>query len=84
MFAKAGLAQTIEPEQGERIVLMGSGMASRMAKFGHFETELYLSYPDKDLIIRNMADEGNTPGFRPHPGRHYEFHFAFSRCQGAG
>ena len=48
-----------------------------MTKFGHFETEIYLSFPGKDLQIRNMADEGNTPGFRPHPGRNYEYHFAF-------
>ena len=72
-----GMAQQIEPSQGESVVIVGTGMASRMTKFGHFETEMYLSFPGKDLKIRNMADEGNTPGFRPHPGRHYEFHFAF-------
>ncbi len=70
--------QKIPVSDGERIVLIGSGMASRMVKFGHFETETYLNFPDKNLIIRNMGDEGNTPGFRPHPGRDYEFHFAFS------
>ncbi len=73
----AGSAQRIEPSLGENIVIVGSGIASRMTKFGHFETEIYLSFPDNDLVVRNMADEGNTPGFRPHPGRHYEYHFAF-------
>lgn len=65
------------PNDGERIAIVGSGLASRMTKFGHFETELYLSFPDRDLVIRNMADEGNTPGYRPHPGRNYEYNFAF-------
>ena len=59
-----GMAQQIEPSQGESVVIVGTGMASRMTKFGHFETEMYLSFPGKDLKIRNMADEGNTPGFR--------------------
>ena len=40
-----------------------------MMNYGHFETELYLRYPDLELSIRNMCDGGNTPGFRPHPGR---------------
>ncbi|GJM27373.1 MAG: cytochrome c [Cyclobacteriaceae bacterium] len=37
--------------------------------FGFFETELQLRYSDSLLIIRNMCDGGNTPGFRPHSGR---------------
>ncbi len=52
-------------------------MASRMNHFGFFETELFLRFPDMDLTVRNMADEGNTPGFRPHPGRSYEQQYAF-------
>ncbi|MDF1850604.1 MAG: c-type cytochrome [Verrucomicrobiales bacterium] len=63
--------------KGDNILLVGAGMASRMHHFGHFETELFLRFPDKDLTIRNMGDEGNTPGFRPHPGRGYEEQFAF-------
>lgn len=60
-------ALTIHPN--ERIVLVGSGLGSRMNHFGHFETELQLRTPQSKLIIRNMCDEGNTPGFRPQPGR---------------
>ena len=44
-------------------------MASRMNHFGHFETELQLRFPKLELTIRNIGDEGNTPAFRPHPGR---------------
>ena len=62
-------ANPLTADENESIVLIGSGLGSRMSHFGHFETELQLRHPDKKLIIRNMCDEGNTPGFRPHPGR---------------
>ena len=58
-----------------RIVLVGNGLGSRMLHFGHFETGLHLSYPDHDLFIRNMCDEGNTPSFRPHSGRKHQLGF---------
>ena len=45
------------------VVFVGSGMGSRMIHFGHFETEIFLRHPDKNLKIRNLCDEGNTPGF---------------------
>ncbi len=64
-------------DEGDTIVLIGAGMASRMIHFGHFETELFMRFPAKDLTIRNMGDEGNTPAFRPHPGRGYEDQYAF-------
>ena len=59
------------------VVFVGSGMGSRMIHFGHFETEIFLRHPDKNLKIRNLCDEGNTPGFRPHPSRDQEEQYAF-------
>lgn len=56
-------------EKDSHIVLIGNNLASRMINFGHFETEMHLRYPDESLFIRNMADPGNTPGFRPHSSR---------------
>ncbi|MFP4293487.1 MAG: PVC-type heme-binding CxxCH protein [Cyclobacteriaceae bacterium] len=56
-------------DKGDRIVLIGNNLASRMMNFGHFETEIQLRYPDSLLLIRNMGDPGNTPGFRPHASR---------------
>lgn len=76
-FAKKPAPTKLEVKEGDSIVLIGSGMASRMNHFPHFETELFLRFPDKDLTIRNMGDEGNTPGFRPHPGRDQEEQYAF-------
>lgn len=63
--------------EGDSVVIIGSGMASRMNHFPHFETELFLRFPDKNIKIRNMGDEGNTPGFRPHPGRNQDNQYAF-------
>ncbi len=56
-------------QKNSHIVLIGNNLASRMLNFGHFETEMHLRYPDSMLFIRNMADPGNTPGFRPHSSR---------------
>ena len=56
-------------KKGDHIVLIGSNLCSRMMNFGHFETELQLRYPDSQLVVRNMCDGGDTPGFRPHSGR---------------
>ncbi|BDS05170.1 hypothetical protein NT6N_02100 [Oceaniferula spumae] len=72
-----GEAAALEAKQDGHIVILGAGMASRMVKFSHFETELQLRNPDKKLTIRNIADEGNTPGFRPQPGRGYDGQYAF-------
>ncbi|MFD2098940.1 PVC-type heme-binding CxxCH protein [Flagellimonas iocasae] len=55
--------------EGEHIVLIGNNLGSRMMNFGHFETEMHLRNPEKQLFIRNMCDGGDTPGFRAHSGR---------------
>lgn len=55
--------------KNDHIVLIGNNLCSRMIHYGHFETELQLRYSDSLLLIRNMCDGGDTPGFRPHSGR---------------
>ncbi len=55
--------------KGSRIVLLGNNLGSRMMNYGHFETEMQLRYADSSLLIRNMCDGGDTPGFRPHASR---------------
>jgi hypothetical protein len=57
------------PAKGERIVLIGNGLAERDAYYSRIETELQLRYPDSELFFRNMGRPGDTPGFRPHPSR---------------
>lgn len=65
----------IQVEKNDHIVLIGNNLASRMLNFGYFETEMHLRYPDSSLFIRNMADPGNTPGFRPHSSRNKPWAF---------
>ncbi|HEX8529485.1 MAG TPA: PVC-type heme-binding CxxCH protein [Cytophagales bacterium] len=62
-------AAALKVHKKARIMLVGNNLGSRMLNFGHFDTELHLRYPDSLLLVRNMCDGGNTPGFRPHSGR---------------
>ncbi len=57
------------PQKGERIVLIGNGLAERDVYYSHIETELNLRYPESELFFRNMGHVGDTPGFRPHSSR---------------
>ena len=59
------LSGKIALQKDHHISLIGAGMGSRMVHYGHFETEMQLRFPHHRLVIRNMCDEGNTPGFRP-------------------
>ena len=71
------LSAKIALKKDYKVSLVGAGMGSRMVHYGHFETEVQLRFPHYRLVIRNLCDEGNTPGFRPHPGRGQEEQFAF-------
>ena len=64
---------TLNPN--DSVVLVGNNLCSRMMEYGHFETELQLRFPDHRLLIRNMCDGGNTPGFQPHSARNTSFAF---------
>lgn len=59
----------LAPEKGESIVFLGNSLAERMQHFGHFETLLYKSFPDKNITFRNMGFPGHTPSFRPEAGQ---------------
>ncbi len=62
-------ANPLELEKSTRIALVGNGLGSRMMRFGFFERELHHRFAHHELVIRNLCDEGDTPGFRPHSGR---------------
>jgi mono/diheme cytochrome c family protein/glucose/arabinose dehydrogenase len=66
---------TLDIPNGAHISLIGGNLGSRMMNYGHFETEMYVRYPEKSLIIRNMCDGGDTPGFRPHASRNLPWAF---------
>lgn len=68
--------QTVAPPtKGERIVLIGNGLAERDVYYSRIETELALRFPEHGLIFRNMGHVGDTPGFRPHPSRNSQWAF---------
>lgn len=68
--ATAKRSQAVAPPvKGERIVLIGNGLAERDVHYSRIETELHLRYPNEELFVRNMGHVGDTPGFRPHPSR---------------
>ncbi len=74
--AKKARSQAVgPPEKGERIVIIGNGLAERDAYYSRFETELHLRFPDSELFFRNMGRPGDTPGFRPHPSRGSQWAF---------
>ncbi|MCM8526370.1 MAG: ThuA domain-containing protein, partial [Lentisphaeraceae bacterium] len=58
--APAAAPESLKLEKGSRIVLIGNNLGSRMLNYGHFETEMFVRNPDKELFIRNMCDGGNT------------------------
>jgi hypothetical protein len=68
-FTSCDDGQKIDLQPNTHIALIGNNLCSRMMEYDHFETELYMRYPEHNLYIRNMCDPGNTAGFRPHPGR---------------
>ena len=59
----------ISPQKNDRIAFIGGNLCSRMINYGHLETAIQASYPQDSLLIRNMCDGGDRPGFRPHSGR---------------
>lgn len=63
------IAAPLAPKPESRVVLLGGGLGARMMPSGVLETELHLRYPGHRLFIRNVCDEGDTPGFRPHSAR---------------
>lgn len=63
------LPPKLKIEKGTTISLIGGNLGSRMIHYDYFETALQLLYPDNQLIVRNMCDGGDTPGFRPHSAR---------------
>src|SRR5690554_1316547 len=53
--------------EGERIVLLGNTFADRMRYYGHFETLLQRSLPEKRLSIRNMGWSADEVNLQPRP-----------------
>ena len=65
----ASAAEVIDPPKGTSIVLIGGGQGERLMRHPGFEAELQRRFAGRDLVIRNLCDDGDTPGYRDHSGR---------------
>ncbi len=68
-------ADKLVHQANETIVFVGNGLGSRMMQHGYVESEIFLRHRDKDLVIRNLCDELNTPAFWPHSARPHPWAF---------
>lgn len=59
----------VELKKDQHIAIIGGSLGAGMDHYSFFETEIYLRNPDKNLIIRNMCDDADTPGMRIRAGR---------------
>lgn len=67
MLHAAPLLEGLRP--ATRIALVGNGLGAQMLDYGYFETQLHQSFPEKQLVLRNLCVEGDTPTYRPRAGR---------------
>ena len=65
----ASAAELIEPPKGASIAIVGGGQGERLLRHPAFEAELQRRFAGRDLIIRNLCDDGDSPGYRDHSGR---------------
>ena len=63
------------PSQGEHIVMIGNALGERLQYFGQFETLLHLRFPAEKLYVRSISHSGDTPAYRPRPGRTSQWAF---------
>ncbi|MBL6763842.1 MAG: ThuA domain-containing protein [Verrucomicrobiae bacterium] len=65
----AAVKLPLKPGNNETIALVGNMLGERMLYFGHFETLLHQRFPEQRLVLRNLCNPGDTPGFRPNSSR---------------
>ncbi len=73
--ALEGSAFESVPKEGERIVFLGNGFFERAQNYGHLETAIQRRFPQAGVVIRNLGNQGDTPAFRPRPGRRSQWAF---------
>lgn len=69
----ASAAELIDPPKGASIALVGGGQGERLLRHPYFEAELQHRFAGRNLVIRNLCDDGDTPGYRDHSGRNAPF-----------
>ncbi|MBT5716922.1 MAG: hypothetical protein HOI70_08420 [Opitutae bacterium] len=54
-------------EKKARIALIGNTLFDRMRDYGHFEALLHQSYPDHEIVLRNLAWSADEIDLQPRP-----------------
>lgn len=57
----------LEPKSNSNIAIIGNTFAEQLQNHSYFEALLYKSYPDSNLIIRNLAWSADEVNLRPRP-----------------
>ncbi|QDT16795.1 PVC-type heme-binding CxxCH protein [Alienimonas californiensis] len=57
-------AAELEPEPGDRIALVGNALAEGLQHHNEWEALLYQRFPDRELVVRNLAFPGDEPFLR--------------------
>ena len=69
----ACFAGSVDPTPGASIALVGGGQGERLLRQPDLEVELQRRFVARDLQIRNLCSDGDTPGYRDHSGRNSPF-----------
>lgn len=54
------MAPKVEPQQGDKIVLIGNTLAERMQNGGDWETLLHSRFPQRQLVVRDLGWSADT------------------------
>lgn len=57
----------LEFSRGDRIVLIGNTLLERLQHFGHLEAMLQQTFPEHELVFRNLAWSADTADLQPRP-----------------
>ena len=75
LSAAVSAVEPIDPVAGSSVAIVGGGQGERLLRDPSFEAELQRRFAGRDLVIRNLCDDGDTPGYRDHSGRNSPYAF---------
>ena len=70
LFAQGNSSEKFEFRQNERVAFVGGSLAERMNLFGHLETFLHTTFPDKKLVVRNFGWPADEVGIQQRPNNY--------------
>ena len=61
-------------DRGTRIAFIGNTLLERSQHFGYLETLIHQTFPEHELVIRNLAWPADTPRLQPRPDNFADIH----------